>query len=60
MYQNGTDIKTIQKILGHVRIDTTEIYTHLHNKEVMKAMFEHPLAKYKMVNAIEYCTKEVG
>ncbi len=56
MYQRGIDINIIREILGHVRIDTTEIYTHLHNKEVMKAMFEHPLAQYKMANALAYCT----
>lgn len=46
MYKNGIDIKIIKEVLGHVRIDTTEIYTHLHNEDVMKAMFEHPLNKY--------------
>lgn len=54
LYQSGIDIRTIQEILGHVQIDTTEIYTHLHDEEVMKAMFNHPLAKYKMNNALEY------
>lgn len=27
LYKAGNDIKTIQEILGHVQIDTTEIYT---------------------------------
>ena len=54
LYQSGIDIRTIQEILGHVQIDTTEIYTHLHDEEIMKAMFNHPLAKYKMNNALEY------
>lgn len=35
LYRNGTDIKTIKEVLGHVQIDTTEIYTHLYNKQVM-------------------------
>lgn len=55
LYRNGTDIKTIQELLGHVQIDTTEIYTHLHNQKVMDAMLEHPLAQFKMANAMAYC-----
>lgn len=55
MYKNGTDIKTIQEFLGHVQVDTTEIYTHLHDKDVMKAMLEHPLAKFKLADALAYC-----
>jgi site-specific recombinase XerD len=56
LYRNGIDIKVIKELLGHVRIDTTEIYTHLYDKEVMDAMFSHPLAKFKMANAMAYCT----
>lgn len=55
LYKAGIDIKTIQEILGHVQIDTTEIYTHLHDEEVMNAMFEHPLSKFKMANAQQFC-----
>ena len=57
MYKNGIDIKIIKEVLGHVRIDTTEIYTHLHNEDVMKAMFEHPLSQFKMAVALMYCTE---
>lgn len=55
MYQNGSDIKLIKEILGHVQIDTTEIYTHLHDENVMKAMQEHPLSKFKMSDAQNFC-----
>lgn len=54
LYRNGTDIKVIQEILGHVQIDTTEIYTHLHNKQVMEAMLGHPMAHFMMSNALSY------
>ena len=54
MYRNGIDIKTIQEILGHVQVDTTEIYTHLHDKDVMDAMLEHPMAKFKMADALAF------
>lgn len=55
LYRNGTDIKTIQELLGHVQIDTTEIYTHLYDKEVMDAMLDHPLSQYKIANAESFC-----
>ena len=51
----STTIRTIQELLGHVQIDTTEIYTHLHDQEVMDAMLDHPLSQYKMANAEAFC-----
>lgn len=48
-------LKTIQELLGYVQIDTTEIYTHLHNQEVLEVMMNHPLAQFKMENALAYC-----
>ena len=41
--------------LRHVQIDTTEIYTHLHDQEVMDAMLDHPLSQFKMANAEAFC-----
>ena len=55
MYRAGTDINTIKDILGHVQIDTTEIYTHLYDKDVMTAMQTHSLSKFMIQNAKEYC-----
>ena len=55
LYRNGTDIRTIQELLGHVQIDTTEIYTHLHDQEVMDAMLDHPLSQYNIANAEAFC-----
>ncbi len=54
LYRAGIHIKTIQALLGHVRIDTTEIYTHLYNKDVEDAMLGHPLSKFKIKNAMAF------
>ena len=50
LYKSGADIKIIKEILGHVKIETTEIYTHLHNLAIKKAMQE-----FKMQNALDFC-----
>lgn len=59
MYKSGININTIKEVLGHVRIDTTEIYTHLHDKDVMKAIQEHPVSKFKIADALTYCAVAV-
>ena len=55
LYRAGVNIKTIQELLGHVKIDTTEIYTHFDNKEVKEVMLNHPLSQFKMEDALAYC-----
>jgi integrase/recombinase XerD len=34
LLENGTDIRKIQALLGHSNLNTTQIYTHLSNKEL--------------------------
>jgi site-specific recombinase XerD len=45
MYQTGkVDIRVLKDILGHEQLNTTQIYTHVSNSEMEKAMKENPLA----------------
>lgn len=49
MYQhNNTDIRVLQEILGHVNLATTEIYTHVANKQVEDALKSSPLSNVKL------------
>lgn len=34
MIQGGADLRVVQEILGHAKVDTTEIYTHLDNGDL--------------------------
>ena len=48
MHQYGNvDIRVLQEILGHENLGTTEIYTHLSNEQIQKALNSNPLANIK-------------
>lgn len=46
MYQTGeVDIRVLKDILGHEQLTTTQIYTHVSNKNMESAMSKNPLAR---------------
>ena len=59
MYQyGGVDIRVLSEILGHEHVSTTEIYTHVSNKQMEEASVKSPLSgakppKRKIVPKIE-------
>lgn len=43
MLDHGSDLRTIQTLLGHARMDTTEIYTHVSTEHMCKVHHQrHP------------------
>ncbi len=36
LLENGTDIRTIQAILGHASLNTTQVYTHISSEQIKK------------------------
>jgi site-specific recombinase XerD len=47
MYQSGkVDVRVLKDILGHEQLNTTQIYTHLVNRNMEEAMYNNPLSDF--------------
>ncbi|MCI8868980.1 MAG: tyrosine recombinase XerC [Lawsonibacter sp.] len=47
MLQNGVDVRTLQEVLGHDNLNTTQIYTHIDSENLRTAARANPLAKVR-------------
>ncbi len=49
MLQNGVDVRTLQELLGHEHLNTTQIYTHVDSSDLRTAASANPLGHYQPV-----------
>ena len=47
MLQNGVDVRTLQEVLGHDHLNTTQIYTHVDSENMRTAAKANPLGGVK-------------
>lgn len=45
MLSSGVDVKTVQEVLGHENLNTTQIYTHIESTELKIAADANPISK---------------
>ncbi len=53
MLSGGVDVKTVQEVLGHENLNTTQIYTHIENTELKIAAEANPLSKLDFSDKIQ-------
>ena len=47
MLNHGVDIRTLQDVLGHENLGTTQIYTHISDANMKQAVEANPLSRVK-------------
>ncbi len=48
MLSQGVDVKTLQEVLGHEHLNTTQIYTHIESTELKLAAEANPLSSFHL------------
>ncbi len=46
MVSSGVDVKTVQEVLGHENLNTTQIYTHIESTELKIAAEANPISNW--------------
>jgi site-specific recombinase XerC len=51
MLEGGADLRSLQELLGHADLGTTELYTHVSDRRRREAYFSaHPHARRRQVS----------
>lgn len=53
MLSNGVDVKTVQEVLGHENLNTTQIYTHIESTELKIAAEVNPISRLDLGGRID-------
>ena len=54
MYQSGNvDVRVLKDILGHEQLNTTQIYTHVSDESMKRAIAANPLATFRAADKNE-------
>ena len=53
MYQTGAvDVRVLKDILGHEQLNTTQIYTHISDESMKRAVAANPLASFRAADVV--------
>ncbi len=59
LLMNGADLRSVQELLGHSNVATTQIYTHVTNPQ-LKSIHDRFHSKHNEPEPIEDATKDLG